>query len=171
MNSRTLTAALLLLCFGLASCAAPGASSRKQAVQEAFDPSSLEDDDIVKEYPYPDALSPGQQPLPPPPAQPIGQRSTQESVEPSAGHQQVQGYRVQIFVSQERSKAEEMKRKAAATFAAPVYVDFEPPWYKIRIGDYQTEQEARSMLEEINARGYEWTKLSPLVVRTYIWKD
>ena len=168
MSSRSVILLLLLLSFGVCACAGTGASKRGQ--QEPFDPMTIQDDDILQEYPYPEA--PGSV-LSPPTTGPEASGETtppQQLVPPPADDQQVQGYRVQILMSQDRAEAEEMKTKASASFRARVYVDFEPPWYKVRVGDYETEDDARGMLEEINERSYQWRELKPLVVRTYIWK-
>ena len=172
MSTKAMIICLLVVFLGVGACAVTGGSKEKKLrMQEAFDPRTLEDDDILTEFPYPDApgsaqpssdLAPGTSTEQPPP---------EDSSAPSIGHKQVQGYRVQIFASQDRAKAEEMKRKATATFNIPIYVDFEPPWYKVRGGDYETEEEARAMLEKIKTRGYEWRELTPLVVRSYIWKE
>lgn len=169
MSTKMMLTWALLLCFGLCACAAPGAARRGS--RETFDPLSLEDDDILEEYPYPEAPGSSRLPSTGTSEEAPGAATGQGLLPVPSGHQQAQGFRVQIFVSQDRTEAEEMKKKAAASFSAPAYVDFEPPWYKIRVGDYETEEQARAMLKEINAGGYAWKELKPLVVRTYIWKD
>lgn len=173
MSTRAMIVGLLLVLLGMGACAvAGGPKEKKLRFQEKFDPRTLEDeDDILTEFPYPDAPGSAQPSSDLAPGTPAEQTPAEDSSAPSVGHQQVQGYRVQIFASQDRARAEEMKRKATATFNIPIYVDFEPPWYKVRGGDYETEEEARAMLEKIKARGYEWRELTPLVVRSYIWKE
>jgi septal ring-binding cell division protein DamX len=62
------------------------------------------------------------------------------------------GYRVQILASGERGAAESLKAKAEGEIAMPVYIEFEDGYYKVRVGDFATRDEAaaaRSRLSEL----------------------
>ncbi len=62
------------------------------------------------------------------------------------------GYRVQIFASNERSVAENLKTKAEVETALPVYIEYENGYYKVRVGDFASREEAaaaRARLSEL----------------------
>jgi cell division protein FtsN len=62
------------------------------------------------------------------------------------------GYRVQIFASGERAAAESLKIKAAGETSLPVYIEYEDGYYKVRVGDFGSRDEAaeaRARLSEI----------------------
>jgi cell division protein FtsN len=52
------------------------------------------------------------------------------------------GYRIQVFASSELESAERMKAKVAGETALPVYIEYEGGYYKIRVGDFTTREEA-----------------------------
>lgn len=52
------------------------------------------------------------------------------------------GYRIQVFASSELDSAERMKAKAEGEMPLPVYIEFEGGYYKVRIGDFSTREEA-----------------------------
>lgn len=83
---------------------------------------------------------------------------------------QVQGYRVQIYSSnrQQTAKTEAFeleKRILEANLAVPVYVQYNPPFWKVRLGDFRTQEEAKLMKEEIIRR------LPELQGDTYVVRD
>ena len=62
------------------------------------------------------------------------------------------GYRVQILASGERSAAESLKMKAEGETALPVYIEYEDGYYKVRVGDFASRDEAavtRARLSEL----------------------
>jgi len=52
------------------------------------------------------------------------------------------GYRIQVFASNELESAERMKQKVAGEIAFPVYIEYEGGYYKVRVGDFTTRDEA-----------------------------
>ena len=52
------------------------------------------------------------------------------------------GYRIQVFASSERGSAESMKTKVMGETTLPVYIEYEGGYYKIRVGDFKTREEA-----------------------------
>lgn len=52
------------------------------------------------------------------------------------------GYRIQVFASSERGSAESMKAKVSGETSLPVYIEYEGGYYKVRIGDFKTREEA-----------------------------
>lgn len=83
---------------------------------------------------------------------------------------QVSGYRVQIYSSnrQQTAKTEAFnleKRLQDAELQVPVYVLYNPPFWKVRIGDFRTQEEAKLMKEEVIRR------MPELQGDTYVVRD
>jgi hypothetical protein len=63
----------------------------------------------------------------------------------------MKGYRVQIHFGQEKAKALEIKSKFMAQHTGvPSYLDYQQPYFKIRVGDFRTKLEAYKLLQEIS---------------------
>jgi hypothetical protein len=118
----------------------------KSGFIEDFDPLSLDDDDIV--------VTPDQKPTPeaedekPQPAiqKPIQEKSTPEIV---------QGFRVQLLATGDESQAREAQKSAIFRFEEGVYLAFEPPLYKLRIGDCRTRKEAEELRQKAIRNGFD----------------
>ncbi len=70
---------------------------------------------------------------------------------------QVQGYRVQVYFSNDRKKAYAMKDKVVKLhpeYSNEVYVVYQSPNYKVRVGNYIKELEAKP-LERLLAKSFE----------------
>ncbi len=52
------------------------------------------------------------------------------------------GYRIQVFASSELESAERMKAKVGSETNLPVYIEYEGGYYKVRLGDFMTREEA-----------------------------
>lgn len=83
---------------------------------------------------------------------------------------QVSGYRVQIYSSnrQQTAKAEAFdleKRLQQAELQVPIYVLYNPPFWKVRLGDFRTQEEAKLMKEEVIRR------MPELQGDTYVVRD
>jgi cell division protein FtsN len=75
------------------------------------------------------------------------------------------GYRVQIFSSSTRHAAEESQTQASAQLNRDdVFIDFEPPYFKVRIGNFQARKDAEKFLDEAKKKGYE----TPFIVQAQI---
>lgn len=76
------------------------------------------------------------------------------------------GYRIQLISTQNFSEAISIKTEADSLFSLPVYVDFEPPNYKVRIGNYLSNEEASDMQNTIFKRGYNtaWVVPSKIII-------
>jgi len=127
----------------------------RPVIREEFDPLSLDDDDVLAELRQAlrakkdTAVVPSEGPALP---------DTSEEVE------YVQGYRVQIFASTDPQAAKRMKEEAGGIFKEGVYVEFEAPYYKVRIGDCLTPVEAEALLRKVQREGYRGS----FVVRTAV---
>ena len=66
------------------------------------------------------------------------------------------GFRVQIFSSSTRGSAENAQMQARVQLARDdVFIDFESPYFKVRVGNFQTRNNAEKLLEEVREKGYE----------------
>jgi hypothetical protein len=63
-------------------------------------------------------------------------------------------YRIQIFTSRLYNEANRELALADEIFNLPVHLDYEVPYYKLRIGDFIDRHEAEDMLPEVRAIGY-----------------
>jgi len=65
------------------------------------------------------------------------------------------GYRVQILATSNKEKADMFAKEAQARFKdQKVYVEFIPPYYKVRIGDFLTREEAETFRARAKSLGY-----------------
>ena len=65
-------------------------------------------------------------------------------------------FRVQIFSSSTRGSAENAQMQARIQLARDdVFIDSEPPYFKVRVGNFQTRNDAEILLEEVTKKGYE----------------
>ena len=66
------------------------------------------------------------------------------------------GFRVQIFSSSTRGSAENAQMQARVQLTRDdVFIDFESPYFKVRVGNFQTRNDAEILLEEVTKKGYE----------------
>ncbi|MGB9589262.1 MAG: SPOR domain-containing protein, partial [Candidatus Hydrothermia bacterium] len=65
------------------------------------------------------------------------------------GTKRVYGYRVQVFATIYKDKAEKIRDEVQEKVTYPVYVEEIPPFYKIRIGDFQKREEAEQFLTTV----------------------
>jgi len=75
------------------------------------------------------------------------------------------GWRVQIFASASMVNADALAAKARAKFTEPVYVEYEPPLYKVRVGDFLTKREAEMMKTRVLAEDFDAYVVESLVAR------
>lgn len=69
----------------------------------------------------------------------------------------IEGFRVQLFATQDIEKATLEKKEAEFSFTedrVPVYIEFDSPMYKVRIGDCATRDEAEQLRELARRKGY-----------------
>jgi sporulation related protein len=76
------------------------------------------------------------------------------------------GYRIQLISTQKLNEAIVIKAQADSLYSMPVYVDFEPPNYKVRIGNYITNEEALVMQTAMKNQGFKfaWVVPSKIVI-------
>ena len=68
-----------------------------------------------------------------------------------ARKEKMKGYRVQIHFGPEKAKAMDVKTKFATQYhEIPAYLDYQQPYFKIRVGDFRTKLEAYKLLQDIS---------------------
>ena len=64
------------------------------------------------------------------------------------------GYRVQVFATFSEEKADLIANQVRERTTEPVYVEYIAPYYKVRVGDCSTREEAESLKSNIYGLGY-----------------
>ena len=133
------------------------AESKKEKIQyrEDFDPATLGHDDFVV-VPTPKAQSRDEAASEP--------EVSDEKAASSSQEEGIQGFRVQLLATKIEDQAREERRKAIFKFQERVYLDFESPYYKIRVGDCVTRKEADELKQKAVTVGFE----NPWIVQTKI---
>lgn len=67
----------------------------------------------------------------------------------------VRGFRVQIFTTESKSVADSIAQEARKKLDMEVYNIFMSPYYRVRIGNCVTHQEAEELKSEVISRGFE----------------
>ncbi len=75
------------------------------------------------------------------------------------------GYRVQIFATADEVRAKQVASEARSRFAEPVYVQYEVPLYKVRVGDCVTRGEVDALKERAVALGYDGAWIAETTVQ------
>ena len=65
------------------------------------------------------------------------------------------GYRIQIGIFADHNDAEAEASKARAAISHNVYVIFEEPFYRVRIGDFRSKRAVEQALREVRSKGYD----------------
>ena len=72
-------------------------------------------------------------------------------------------FRIQILAAPSRQSADHAQTQARQRLGInDIFVDFEPPYFKVRIGNFKTRKEAELFLETVKKQGYE----TPFIVET-----
>jgi sporulation related protein len=136
---------------GLFAGCAFTAPPRNVPAPEAAPPDAATPYDVESEGEFP----------PPPPVDPEPASATWEAA-PAGGAPAVRwqpGFRVQVFACAARDGAEIVRREVAGRIDAPTYVEYEAPYYRVRVGDCRTEAECRDLEARLRQAGYAsaWT--------------
>jgi hypothetical protein len=165
-------ATYLFLIFGLLmiiNCASskkestlPGAGSASEELDESFDPLSLDDEDIVFKEP---------------PPVPVDETPLYLPVEDSvnfetavAENKQIDGFRIQLLSTKDLENATRAKAIAMEQFIdvrVKFYLEFDSPYYKVRLGDFHNREEAEEIREVVRSRGYP----KAWIVKSKIWSN
>ncbi len=127
-------------------------------MDESFDPVALDDKDISFKEDKP-------QPIPTETNFVPDQDKPEEAV-----NKKVDGFRVQLFSSKEIENANKAKFIASEQFDdldSKIYLEFDSPLYKVRLGDFQSRDEAERVREVVQSRGYP----KAWIVKTRVWSN
>ncbi len=145
--------AILLLSFLFLWCSAQQTSlqpamdetqSKTNKYDESFDPMTLEDYDLD--------VSSSQNKLEP---ANINSLLKNNIISDSSGaNQTVMGFRVQIASTRDEQEARIIKRNAILLFQENVYMSFDDPYYKVRVGDFISRYDANRVHEKVIEKGF-----------------
>lgn len=157
---------LLLLLVFFFSCSSSRKTTREKPTEketpqfdESFDPLKLGDEDIVFKEEKKTA-------------------DTKESTSPISGAQEsadeenklIDGFRIQLFATKDIESANIAKKEAEIVFTEDslnIYVEFDTPYYKLRIGDFQDRDNAAQFRDISREKGYQ----SSWIVKTKVWSN
>lgn len=144
---------VLLLIGLIVGCAATKKGSQGEPptgntsrMDESFDPLSLNDEDLdftAGKSTAPEKINSGEQDEPQNPA--------------AVENKLTKGFRIQILSTKDVEKATTEKQMAADRLRdldVKLYLEFDSPYYKIRVGNYLTREEAEHSREVIRSLGY-----------------
>ena len=80
---------------------------------------------------------------------------------------EIEGFRVQIFATQDRNKADQLQEELALKFDEKIYIIFEAPNYKLRVGDFLDRDDAELLRMRLVSSNFP----SSWIVRTRIQPD
>jgi hypothetical protein len=126
----------------------PSAEPEAPRIDEAFDPVMLQDEDI--EFPVSKAPLQSNERLPL-----SGETNAENPL--AVENKLIDGFRVQLFATQDIEKATLEKKEVEFAFAeagVEVYIEFDSPMYKVRLGDCTTREEAEQLRELARSKGY-----------------
>ena len=80
------------------------------------------------------------------------------------------GYRVQVFASKGVDAARQVEAEVMELFPGIVYLSYDPPNYKVRIGNCSTRKEANEIRREAIRYGYKdaWVVRDNIIVRVKV---
>lgn len=108
---------------------------------ESFDPYSLDDRWRIK----PKQKNPDIKPY---------SEIIQPHLENNHKESSAMGYRIQLFATKDYYEAIAQRDDAVKKFTEEVYLDFEPPYYKVRIGNFTDKTAADEIKEFAKSAGY-----------------
>ena len=76
----------------------------------------------------------------------------------------IEGYRVQILATKQLAKAEKLQKDLSSILNQKIYIVFEAPNYKVRVGNFIDRNKAENFRKNIVKKGYE----SSWIIRTRI---
>ncbi len=87
------------------------------------------------------------------------------AVKPVRRPSTAEGHRVQIFLASGRQAADRAREQARDLLGRnDIYVEFEPPFFKVRVGNFRTREEADAFVAVAKKHGYD----TPFSVKTQI---
>lgn len=72
----------------------------------------------------------------------------------SAQPQAAEGYRIQLFAGRDKQTAKRLSSLALSRLTIPVYLTYEAPQYKVRVGNFTVREEAAEWCERLRREGF-----------------
>ncbi len=79
----------------------------------------------------------------------------------------IEVFRVEIFTSRLYGEANREQAIAQEIFRLPIHLDYEVPYYRLRVGDFATRGEAEQMVEGIRSVGYSTAWVARAIKKAY----
>jgi hypothetical protein len=139
----------------------PDTESRS-LLDETFDPLSLNDDDLKFEEPEIKVKEESPRYLP------MLELDTDTLQTPL--NELMEGFRVQLLSTKDLENATRAKAIATEQFSdvrVKFYLEFDSPYYKVRLGDFKTRAAAENTRELVRSRGYP----KAWIVKSKIWSN
>ena len=76
----------------------------------------------------------------------------------------VKGYRIQVAISQDENDLIDVKEKLELTIKEKIYIKFELPNYKLRIGDFDSRKKAEAYRNKVIRLGYRSAWVVPTLI-------
>jgi len=91
-----------------------------------------------------------------------GDRSNGGNVEVDSGagragggiEAKVYGYRIQIGIDEDKDRMEKLAERARMETDLRVYLEYEAPFYRVRVGDFRTRDEAERYIRILKSKGF-----------------
>ena len=65
-----------------------------------------------------------------------------------------EGFRIQVFATRERANAERLVNELSVLYNEKIYIIFEAPNYKVRIGNYIDREDAEEVRSFLTNKGF-----------------
>jgi len=117
--------------------------SIRVAQDESFDPLSVREDDLMK-LPESRLKSSGE----------TGRGKSAEESMAGKATREAAGFRVQLIATDAEMQARSLEQQALLDFPESVYLVFDPPNYKVRVGDCLTRANANDLRDRAVKMGY-----------------
>ena len=76
----------------------------------------------------------------------------------------VKGYRIQVAISQDENDLIDIKEKLELTIKEKIYIKFELPNYKLRIGNFDSRKKAEAYRNKVIQLGYRSAWVVPTLI-------
>ena len=85
----------------------------------------------------------------------------------SSRYKIMQGFRIQVYATTDFKDAEKKKDDLLSVIEDPIYVVYDPPYYKIRAGNFTNEEQAKALKKVLEGMGNDaWVVQSKIRVKT-----
>lgn len=118
----------------------------KQTYDESFDPTTLNEPEME----WPTLIFPGD--------------TIQYKADVDISDSTEMGYRVQVISTPDYKTAETVMENLTLVMKEEIYLSFDPPNYKVRIGNFRFRSEAEKIQKNLMAKGYR----TAWIIKTHI---